>query len=168
MITRRRFLVLAGVAGATAGTLALGVSALPGDDGPKSGPPRIRYGEDSCAHCRMVISDARFAAAWRDGNGREEVFDDIGCMVAYQREHHPDAATMYVHDIDDEGWLEANDATFVIAHAITTPMATGIAALRTSHAAKALADHHGGEMKTWHEVSESLPEGARHGNAHGN
>src|SRR5262245_16948176 len=44
-------------------------------------PPAIAYGRDECAHCGMIISDDRFAAALivRDGaQSHPLLFDDIG------------------------------------------------------------------------------------------
>lgn len=158
MVTRRQFLVLLGAAGAAAGGVALGVAALPNDgNDDASGPPAINYGEDRCAMCGMVIADPRHAAAWRDARGRAALFDDIGCMVNMLRREDPGPATSYyVHDYNDESWLEAPAATFVIAPAIKGPMAYGLAAFASVDAARALAAQHGGAVHDWAGVLENL------------
>ena len=50
-------------------------------------PPEIRYGEDVCADCNMIISDPRFATAYayEVGPGRYQsaLFDDLGDMLIY-------------------------------------------------------------------------------------
>jgi len=48
------------------------------------GPPKIRYGEETCDHCRMIISEDRFAAAYRLNSGLVKKFDDIGCAIQHQ------------------------------------------------------------------------------------
>lgn len=158
MVTRRRFLVLLGAAGAAAGGVALGVTTLPDDSSDDaSGPPRIRYGEDNCALCNMVIADPRHAAAWRDGSGNVARFDDIGCMVNKLRRQDPgDGTTFYVHDYNDESWIEAPAATYVIAPAIKGPMAYGLAALSSPAAATALAEQHDGAVHDWAGVLDNL------------
>ena len=54
-----------------------------GQDAP-AGPPTVRYGQDPCAGCGMIISDDRFAAAWVDpaGEAAPRLFDDGGGMGA--------------------------------------------------------------------------------------
>lgn len=158
MVTRRRFLVLLGAAGAAAGGVAIGVTALPSDsNGSASGPPAIRYGEDNCALCGMVIADPRHAAAWRDASGKAARFDDIGCMVNKLRRDAPGTGTtFYVHDYNDESWVEAPDATFVIAPSIKGPMAYGLAAFDTAAEAEALARDHRGTVHDWDDVLENL------------
>ncbi len=132
MLTRRRFLGLAGggavlVAGAMSG---VGCSTSTADPGT---PPVLRYGQERCAYCTMSIDDARFASAWRTPGRTERHFDDIGCMVnAYRRESLPPETRLWVHDYTNEDWLDANEATFVVAPTIKTPMAYGVAAFATA------------------------------------
>jgi copper chaperone NosL len=161
MLSRRRFLVLLGAAAVTAGGVAVGVAALPGGNGGgKSGPPAIRYGEDICDTCRMIIADTRHAAAWRDGHGRAARFDDIGCMVTLLRSEDPgSAAALFAHDYDDESWLDVRDATFVISPEIKSPMAYGIAAFATPAAAEAAAASLGGKVYDWPGVVQNAARG---------
>ncbi len=151
MLTRRRFLALSGFTGLTAAGMVFGYRALPSDtENSGDGPPNISYGSDTCAHCQMVISDPRFAAAWRDANGKPARFDDIGCMVGMYQEMPPaEGATFWVHSYLDESTLSALDATFVVSDKILTPMAYGIAAAATPTEADGLVQQHGGEKKTW-------------------
>ncbi|OUC08222.1 hypothetical protein RY27_10265, partial [Litorilinea aerophila] len=54
-------------------------------------PPEIRYGEDICQECKMIISDPRFAAGYAyepvPGRYQSLSFDDIGDMLAYAARH---------------------------------------------------------------------------------
>ena len=166
MLTRRRFLALSGFTGVAAAGMVLGFRALPSDsESEGDGPPTISYGSDTCAHCKMVISDPRFAAACRDTDGKPSRFDDIGCMVRMHAEMPPaDGATFWVHSYMDEATVAAGDATFVISDKILTPMAFGIAAVSTRPEAEALVQQFGGETQAWHAV---LMSGATNGSQGG-
>ena len=96
-----------------------------GDDG---GAPAIAYGRDRCEQCGMVIGDARFAAAARQGSTVRR-FDDIGCLIRHSGEALASrSARGFVHDVDAETWLDAPGAWYVRTPAIHTPMNYGIAA----------------------------------------
>jgi copper chaperone NosL len=117
-------------------------------------PPVIRYGEDRCAHCGMIISDARFAAGYlyEVGEGRYQsvIFDDIGDMVHYAAEQ--DGQTIrawYVHDYASEAWLDALQAHYVVSEEIQSPMGYGVAAFDTVAAAEALAVEKNGGVIDW-------------------
>ena len=154
MVGRRAFIALAAT-GVVAVGVAAGVALLPTEER-RIGPPTLRYGADRCAYCGMLISDARFAAAWRDVAGKDQRFDDIGCMVNAARQHDPGAGTAwFVHDYRDESWLDAAAATYVLSDAIKTPMAYKLAAVSTSDAAAVLI-RGGGTASAWDAVRQSL------------
>ena len=90
-------------------------------------PPDIRYGEDSCERCLMIINEARFATAYVTDAGETRRFDDIGGMVAYIDEISEDVAVFWVHDFDSEEWLKAQEAFYVESQQ-QTPMGFGIIA----------------------------------------
>jgi copper chaperone NosL len=115
----------------TAAALGLVLSSCAAAADP-SVPPEIVYGEDVCAHCGMIISEPRFAAAsWvaSDTGPAARLFDDIGDLVAYE-DQNPDLHVLsrYVHDYRTEEWLDAEDATFVRTEAASTPMGSGVVA----------------------------------------
>ena len=47
------------------------------------GEPKINYGHDECAHCRMNVMAQKYAAAITTMKGRSYVFDDPECMVPF-------------------------------------------------------------------------------------
>ena len=117
---------------------------------PTDGPPQVRYGQDSCIHCGMIISDERFAAATVatvDGASRHLLFDDIGDMLAYERKH-PEIQVQrrYVHDHATREWLNAAAAIYLKADGLHTPMGSGIAAFATREAAEKLSTDNPGEI----------------------
>lgn len=156
MVTRRRLLLLLGGGAAAAAAAVAGFLALPGEEG-GVGPPVIRYGEEVCAYCGMTIGDARFACAWRTASGAARRFDDIGCMVNAARRQDPGSDTRFwVHDYGDEAWLEAPVAHYLIAPAIKTPMAYGLAAFARPEAAQALAGTQRGRTYGWDALLTEL------------
>jgi len=142
------------MAAATAGLLmasAVGACGRPTDP---LAPPAIAYGEDVCAECGMIVSEARFAAAIvveaEPGVTEARVFDDIGEMLRHQaRQPGLVVRRWYVHDYVSLDWLDATTATFVRAGGIETPMAFGVVAFRDPARARALADEAHGEVLTF-------------------
>lgn len=120
-------------------------------------PPDIRYGEDLCVDCNMIINDVRFASAlaYEVTAGRFEsvAFDDIGDMLNYA-DHHPElkVTNWYVHDYNSEEWLDATTAHYVFSEQIQSPMATGAAAHAELAAAEQMAAHLQGALLTWDEL----------------
>jgi copper chaperone NosL len=157
MATRRAFLALLGSAGAVGVAVVAGVQLLPGESLP-TGDPVIRYGQENCARCRMTISDARFAAAWRSPDGKEKRFDDIGCMVLLQSEAPPPGGTRFwVHDFATEAWIDGEAAVYIVSATIPSPMAYGVAASATAEGAAALARRFAGtELVQWQGLGASL------------
>jgi copper chaperone NosL len=131
-------------------------------------PPEIRYGEDICQECQMIISDPRFAAgyAYEIGPGRYQslAFDDIGDMLAHAA-RHPEHAVVawYVHDYHSQEWLDATQAIYVRSSALHTPMGHGLAAFADPAAAQALAAERGGTVLTWEELTADSAHGEMQG-----
>jgi copper chaperone NosL len=104
-----------------------------------SSPPTVRFGDEACASCHMIISDERFAAALVTAAGDALKFDDIGCLIQHEAPHARPEVTYWVRDYSSQGWLNARDATFVQSTSVLSPMGHGMAALPTALAARELA-----------------------------
>ena len=119
-------------------------------------PPDIRYGEDVCAACNMIISDPHFAAGYavelKPGRYDSLAFDDIGDMLSHQAATEQPIVAWYVHDYATEGWLDATAAHYVVSPEIATPMGHGVAAFASAQAATELAADAGGRVLTWSEL----------------
>ena len=121
-------------------------------------PPDIRYGKDLCAECRMIIGEARFAAAAMGEDGEYLKFDDIGCM----RIHQGQAAALtppknfWVHDYATEAWVRGAAAFFAKSDSLITPMGYGVAAFSGRSGAEDLAKKQGGKAVSWEEKFEVL------------
>ncbi|MBK6632812.1 MAG: hypothetical protein IPG33_18240 [Betaproteobacteria bacterium] len=137
-MNRRRFLARLGATGLALGPLAAALSACGKKGDWPEGMAEIKWDRDTCVRCSMVISDPRFAAQMRGGE-KDTVFkfDDIGCLVIWQRDKaavHPwmsSAATrMWVADSSSMGerWLDPRTAHFIGGKA--SPMGYNFAAVR--------------------------------------
>jgi len=119
-----------------------------------SGPPEIVYGRDLCVECGMLITESRFAAAYR-ANDETRRFDDIGNMIKYglrTGELTSDSDDAWVHDYRLDVWISADDAFYVLAPGMVTPMGWGLVAVETRERAAALATEREGEVLTWHDL----------------
>lgn len=110
-------------------------------------PPEIRYGQEACSACGMVIDEPRFAAATLLVSGEYLKFDDAGEMLSYHMNHPEDqVAAWFVHDYPSEKWIRGEQAFFVKSQGLQTPMGSGIAAFADQSAAESFAAERNGEV----------------------
>jgi copper chaperone NosL len=100
-----------------------------------SRPPTVRFGEEACASCRMIISDERFAAALVRATGDALKFDDIGCLMQQEAGRASPDVAYWVRNFKGQGWLNAREARFVHAPTLVSPMGYGLAALPVGQSA---------------------------------
>jgi copper chaperone NosL len=128
-------------------------------------PPEIRYGEDVCAECGMIVSDDRFAAALireSDGGHQSLLFDDIGCLFINRRDEAAQLALAeFVRAADGSGWIDMPDGFYVHNREVQTPMAFGIAAFSSREAATRQRDDRGGTLFDYEELRRWVAEDAR-------
>ena len=120
-----------------------------------SQPPDIRYGEDICEECNMIISEPRFAAAYYTVGGDARRFDDIGGMAIHHAEHQEDVVQFWVHDYITETWIIADQAYFVMSDNLQTPMGHGVVAFSDQTQAENLVLEVGGMLMTFTEVMDT-------------
>jgi copper chaperone NosL len=120
-------------------------------------PPTVRYGEEACASCRMIIGDEHFAAALVTPTGEALKFDDIGCLVEHEADGLRPDVTYWVRDSKGREWLDAREATFVHSAGIASPMGFELAARPPGQAASEPA----GRMLRFHELPGFLAERSR-------
>ncbi|HMR86831.1 MAG TPA: nitrous oxide reductase accessory protein NosL [Saprospiraceae bacterium] len=97
------------------------------------GPEPILLNKDTCAFCKMNISDGHFGAELITSKGRIFKFDDISCMVAFKQEN-PDKAVKshFVHDYTGNNELiPAENASYISGGTLKSPMAGNIAAFKS-------------------------------------
>jgi copper chaperone NosL len=140
------------------------ILVLAGCGGPKvtaETPPEIRYGEDVCVRCGMIISDERYAAGLvvetEPGRFEHRIFDDIGGMFLHAAEHGDNESIVryFVHDYHSLAWIDAQKASFVSSQSMLTPMGFGLTAFDDAAAAQFVADEWDGEVLTFAQVQEA-------------
>ena len=111
-----------------------------------SDPPAIAIDRSACSRCGMLISERAHAAAVRSADGHDQLFDDIGCLVATVRAGLPHDVQYWFNDAADGEWIRSVDPTFVVAASLRTPMGGGIVAYRDRAAAERFARTHDGKV----------------------
>ena len=119
-------------------------------------PPSLRYGEEACDHCRMLINDEHFAAVVVTEDGAIRKFDEIGCLLAYQAERPGPMKRCWVCDYRSARWLDTREAFFVCSRQLQTPMGCGAAAVGTLAEARALADEVHGRIVRFDELPSAI------------
>jgi len=102
--------------------------------------------DDMCSYCKMAISEKQYAAELVDSEGQAFKFDDIGCMSNFikSRKDVAQMAASFVMDFNERQWIRAEDAYYVRAPELSTPMNGGIIAFKTEpKAAEAVSKFHG-------------------------
>jgi nitrous oxide reductase accessory protein NosL len=94
----------------------------------------------------MLISERAYAAAVRLPDGHDQLFDEIGCLIAAVRERPMNDAHYWFHDAVDGDWITDGRPVFVVAPDIRTPMGGGIVAYRSLPAAERAATRQGGRI----------------------
>ena len=123
------------------------LALLPAACGVKaSGPPEIVVDRTECSHCRMLVSEPVYAAAYQVRGAEPRLFDDIGCMLDALRHEMPTPNDVWFQNAVGGGWLMANEATFVTSPQLRTPMSGGVLAYATAAAAEQAVAAHGGEV----------------------
>jgi copper chaperone NosL len=92
-----------------------------------TGPVPVAFDKEACGHCHMHIGDPRFVAQLQAKDGHVYNFDDPGCMLRFENEQHPAIHAAYLHDVNDDRWLERSRVAFI--HVSPTPMGFGLGAV---------------------------------------
>jgi len=121
-----------------------------------SGPVPFKSGKDQCDHCKMVISDVRFAAQIETQKGKIFKFDDMRCMVDYAnggKIKKADIKNYYVTDfMNKKNILNCKDAFYYASADFKSPMNGNIAAFATQSDVKKVAPTFSGKEMKWSEI----------------
>ncbi len=123
------------------------------------GPPEIRYGEDVCDRCNMLIAEPRFATAYATESAEVRRFDDVGCLFLHAQEEAETVASYWVHDFNSEEWLAGEEATYVVNPDLITPMGWGIAAFASAGDAESYQAGEGGMVLSFAELKAQIDSG---------
>jgi copper chaperone NosL len=84
-------------------------------------PAEPFWNKQPCAHCRMLVSDPRFAAQLVTHDHERLFFDDPGCLADYMRAHARAVERAWVHM--DSAWISTDGARF--SAGASSPMGYG-------------------------------------------
>jgi len=126
-----------------------------------SRPPSLRFGEEACGYCRMIISDERFAAALTTETGDVFKFDDVGCLIKHEANHLRADTVYWVRNFRGQGWLDAREATFVHSTSVVSPMNYGLAALPGIQTAEELTNDAASRKLRFSELPRFLGDQSR-------
>lgn len=123
-----------------------------------TGPTAIPYGKTTCEFCQMTILDPKFGAELVTAKGKTFFFDDLHCLISYQKEKKLDASAIagrYVNDYNGKGELIAVEkAAFASGDAIHGPMGGQFAAFVTAEARDAFSKEHQAQSTDWNSLSQ--------------
>ena len=93
---------------------------------------------EACQHCRMTVSDRRFASQVVAPGEEARFFDDLACLTEWLASQPtlPTGAVAYVTDHRTATWVAGSDAVFTRVETIETPMGSHVIA----HASRASRD----------------------------
>lgn len=122
-------------------------------------PEPVRYGQDECAECRMIISDQRFGAELLTRKGRVYKFDDLCCMKAFVKRGAVLPAEVKVELASDfqrpNQFLPVTEAYLLVSDQLKSPMGSDCAAFASEAARQeAQAALGGGKPVRWAELPE--------------
>jgi hypothetical protein len=100
---------------ATGGLLLVGgfVLLLVRSQALPAGPRPVIWDRESCAECRMAVSDPRFACQLQATDGRILDFDDPGCLFRFVEHDAPAIHALYFHAFDGDAWLDRAHVAFL-------------------------------------------------------
>lgn len=133
-------------AGAAAGIVS--VLLMGSTSGCEAGPEPMRYGQDECAECKMIISDQRFGAQLITRKGKVFKFDDVCCLKEFTSSGavpSEDVALEVVSDFEKpNAFIPVADALFLTSDALKSPMRSDSAAFASEEALRRAQQQLGG------------------------
>ncbi len=97
-------------------------------------PAPLAVGQESCAFCRMTVSQPEFASQLLVSGELPTFFDDLGCLHSYltSTTPGPEGGVIFVTDHRTREWVRADAAVYTRALALATPMASHLVAHATT------------------------------------
>ncbi len=126
-------------------------------------PREVVLNEDSCALCRMAVSQREFAAQIVEPGGKVSFYDDIGCMfdeISIGKFAVDGIANgkfaPFVVDFESKAWIRADRAFYLKSEKLNTPMSYGFAATESRDKCAKLSENYPGEIQEFSEAIASV------------
>ena len=124
-------------------------------------PATTDFKSDICAECKMAVTNKSYAAQIVS-DGKPLFFDDIGCLVQYERQGQIKPSTIkarYVRSVVGDAWLLAEKAVWIATKDVRTPMGYGFHAFADQKAAgDFVKTHPRTQVLTWADVQKQVPD----------
>ncbi|MBI2794825.1 MAG: nitrous oxide reductase accessory protein NosL [Ignavibacteria bacterium] len=122
-----------------------------------SGPTPINFGADPCAHCRMTITDKKFASELVSYTGKALKFDSPECLIGYYYqtsvESHTRITSIWVSNFNKPGELiDAKSASYLRSSELHSPMGLNVAAFVNNQEASAMLERYPGMILNFDSV----------------
>lgn len=120
---------------------------------PKGAVP-IHVNKDECDHCKMTLTDARFAAELITSKNRVYKFDDISCLIGYIKENSSiEQASIWICDYQDPTqFVKIEEAHFVQSEEIRSPMGGHTIAFANAELAKEFSAKYNTQVSNWSQL----------------
>lgn len=118
------------------------------------GPREIKLNQDTCAYCKMTITELPFATQLTTVKGRQYIFDDLTCMVSYKRENTiVEVEQYYVADFrNPSSFVAVEHAVLLRSDSIRSPMGGNIAAFAVQDSAMHYKSRYSAIDVSWAEL----------------
>ena len=115
------------------------------------GPAPVKINVDTCAYCKMTVTDPQFAAQLTTTKGRNYFFDDIKCMIDFTESNIGLAYDQfYVSDYcQPSRFIDVDDAHMLHSDSLRSPMGGNVAAFASLDSIQFYQSKFGGEEFSW-------------------
>ncbi len=115
------------------------------------GPRPLVLGNEECALCRMMITDARFGVEVVARTGRVQAFDALECALSYVAAADSGSIeSVWVSDFEHPGtWIASGSAVIVSDASVGSPMGRSLLAVAAGRTAPEVTARYGGRLSNW-------------------
>lgn len=133
-------------------------------------PEPINPETDVCEVCGMAIADEEHATQIIFKNEKSLKYDDIGDMFVWLEENgEEEIGAKFVRDFNTLEWIQLEEATFVYAEEISTPMGFGVISFKDrKDAKKYIKENEIGEILIADDLKDHKWEMVNHDHDHSN
>jgi copper chaperone NosL len=119
-------------------------------------PVPIRFNEDQCAYCQMIISDKRFGSELITNKGKNYKYDSIECLAAYIIENKKgteDYQSIWAIDFKyPENFVDASKAWYLQSDLLKSPMGLNFSSFADKTDAQNVQNVFPGKLIRWEQV----------------
>ena len=119
-------------------------------------PEPINFGEDNCAHCKMMITDEKYGAELVTDKGKIYKYDSVECLLEQlhkQTFREEQIASIWVIDFSNPRTLiDARSAFYTQNDEFRSPMGLNVQTFQTEDNFNKFFSENGGEKLNWSEL----------------